>query len=209
MIFSVPFGYLSINMLFARYPALSLARQIAPNSLFLKPQTSGAAQLALPTSVLKPGTSLSILRSLEKLVQMGWCGQAWQSVAWWGGRRNVYSVLFLNHLSFLATASWNLSSPIPPHTLMLHLIFLESLPSIPAPNVCPSTFPGWVRLARDRWSSSRPEASMLWRSGFPSMPDSTSALDHRYFTSSLYWPKIPFITLAIYTYTHSIILKAI
>lgn len=46
MIFSVSFGYLSINMLFARYPALSLARQIAPN---LRSSSAGSAHLCAKT----------------------------------------------------------------------------------------------------------------------------------------------------------------
>ena len=51
-----------INMSFTHCSASSLGK-VAPNLLFPKPWTSRALQLALPTSALKLGSSLSTLRS--------------------------------------------------------------------------------------------------------------------------------------------------
>ena len=174
-----------INMSFTHCSASSLGK-VAPNLLFPKPWTSRAPQLALPTSVLKLGSSLSTLRSqacqreasADAMVSSG--PRVSSMVRW---KQNcVFSAVRASSL-FLATIS-SLSA-----LYTVHPIFLESLPSIPAPSVSPDS----VRRVRNKWSRIKPETSMFWRLGFPTPSD--LLWNHRYFTFSLYWPNILWIGL--------------
>ena len=139
-----------INMSFTHCSASSLGK-VAPNLLFPKPWTSRALQLALPTSALKLGSSLSTLRSQACLREasadaMVLSGPRVSSMVRWK-KSCVFSAVCASSLFFFLATMSSLSA-----LYTLHPIFLESLPSIPAPSVSPDS----VRRARNRWSRIKP-----------------------------------------------------
>lgn len=149
MIFSLLFGSLSyqhvLHTLFSIIPRQSSPKLAVPQTLNLKSTSAGSAHLCTETR-----SSLSTLRSQACLREvsadaMVLSGPRVRSMVRW--KNNLYSELFVHHLSlFLAT----ISSLAALYTL--HSIFLESLPSIPAPSVSPHS----VRRARSRWSRIKP-----------------------------------------------------
>ena len=124
-----------INMSFTHCSASSLGK-VAPNLLFPKPWTSRALQLALPTSALKLGSSLSTLRSQACLREasadaMVLSGPRVSSMVRWK-KSCVFSAVCASSLFFFFGNHVLTLCPLhtPPH-----------LSGVPAFNPCSQCFP--------------------------------------------------------------------
>lgn len=150
MIFSLLFGSLSyqhvLHTLLSIIPRQSSPKLAVPKTLNLNSTSAGSAHLCTETR-----SSLSTLRSQACLREastdaMVLSGPRVRSMVRWKNNCVFRAVCASSLFFFLAT----ISSLAALYTF--HPIFLESLPSIPAPSVSPDS----VRRARSRWSRIKP-----------------------------------------------------